>query len=89
MVPELEIPVTDEQEAEENVGFLEGMRCPKCESLGPFSISCSIGCTIYDNAVDQEGGAEWDDDSTCICNEPDCGFEGEVRDFREENQGGG
>lgn len=72
-----------------NTNVLEGMRCPKCASDGPFGISVTITGVVLmtDNGYGfddfEPWGTEWDDSSNCDC--PNCGREGKVRDFREKD----
>lgn len=65
-----------------NTNCLAGMKCPKCDSLEPFSIVCKIGCLVYDDGTDLDHSwdTEWDADSYCRCHE--CEFEGIVHDFK-------
>lgn len=71
------------KEKTENENCLAGMRCPKCRSLEPFKIECSVLMTVTDNGTDEaEGDTEWNDDDYCQCRE--CEFEGKVKDFYDE-----
>lgn len=62
-----------------NTNCLTGLRCPKCGSLEPFNIVCTVVTTFYDAGSDEDHDHEWDDKSYCSCVE--CGFEGTVKDF--------
>lgn len=68
-----------------NENCLEGMRCPKCQSDGPFWIAATITAQVLmsdDGTVEERPeGTTWDDNSSCRC--PECGFALVVGDFRE------
>lgn len=65
-----------------NDNCLRGMRCPVCGSLGSFEIEVTKRVTVYDDGTDDNGGdTEWDDNSSCSCNE--CEHSGVVREFRD------
>ena len=61
------------EEEDENTGVLSNMRCPECESRGPFGIEVLRWVTVYDSGdTDEEGGdTEWGYSSRCRC--LDCG----------------
>lgn len=67
-----------------NEGVLEGMKCPKCGSFGPFDIEVSRWITVEDSGdTDDEGGdTEWEEANPCKCN--DCDMAGTVADFTEK-----
>ena len=69
-----------------NDNCLEGMKCPKCGSEGPFRIWVSVEVMMHDDgSTDSPNGDQvWDNDSSCTCDE--CERRGEVRDFRIINQ---
>lgn len=68
-----------------NTNVLQGMRCPKCESFGPFCISYHTSGIFTDEGEDEQvGDHEWDDDSSCVCQ--DCDYAGIVGDFNEEDK---
>lgn len=74
---ELEIPVGNEN-------CLSGMRCPKCGSFEPFSISGTACFKVWDDGSDEfTQGPEWDEDSVCSCS---CGYQGTVKDFQIQAQ---
>jgi len=69
-----------------NTNCLEGFKCPKCGSEGPFWIQATIYAFVL---MDDEGTLEeretettWDKDSFFRCGE--CGYEGEAKDFNPE-----
>jgi len=66
-----------------NVNCLEGKRCPKCGSYGPFEIVVSTRVLLCDNGTDDaEDGSTWyDDDAPAMCCE--CRHEGKLGDFDE------
>jgi hypothetical protein len=64
-----------------NENCLEGMQCPKCESLEPFVIEITTHVKVWDEGTDiTTGHQEWDHNSYCGC---PCGFSGKVSDFSE------
>ena len=69
-----------------NENCLEGMKCPECESFGPFKIEATkVGMvTVYDDGTedDHEGDMKWKDSSPCECT--DCGHEATVAEFNGE-----
>jgi hypothetical protein len=66
-------------EEKKNTNCLDGLKCPKCGSLGPYGISVRAFATVSDDGTDEFDGVEWEDDSYCGCME--CNFKGEVRNF--------
>lgn len=69
-----------------NSGMLEGFQCPQCQSFEPFQIvECNL-IEVFDQGFGRDIALGWDDDSSCKCVE--CGFEGEVRNFRAEDVSG-
>jgi hypothetical protein len=67
-----------------NVNCLEGWACPRCGNEDEFNIQVLSTVRLTDDgtdayAVDDGGGAEWDDDSYVQCVE--CDLEGIVADF--------
>ena len=63
-----------------NVNHLEGMRCPECESEGPFAIGVHTSVIVHDEEIDVTGADfEWDKYSPCTCQE--CDYDGKVGDF--------
>ena len=64
----------------ENTNCLEGMKCPKCGSLGSYTIGVTATVRVSDNGTDECGNIEWTDDSFCECD--DCGHCGIVKDFK-------
>lgn len=70
-----------------NENCLEGWKCPKCGSEGPFYIiDAVIHATILmndDGTMEEDVTAtDWDDDSPARCYW--CGFDGKVNDFHKE-----
>lgn len=65
-----------------NDNCLQGMRCPKCKSLGPFHILTFAMARVFDDGIESTGAHEWDEASFCACEE--CGHSGDVHDFSEE-----
>ena len=66
-----------------NVNFLEGKRCPKCGSYGPFEVVVSMRVLLYDNGTDnaEDGTTEYGDDAPAMCCA--CQHEGKLEDFDE------
>ena len=66
-----------------NSNCLEGKRCPKCGSHGPFEIVVSLRVLLYDNGTDdaEDGTTEYGDDTPAMC--PDCQHDGTLADFEE------
>jgi len=62
-----------------NENCLEGMRCPKCGSYGPFDIYANCTFRVDDYGAEQSGDVAWDDDSRCWCY--DCQHGGDVKGF--------
>lgn len=64
-----------------NENCLEGMKCPKCGSFGPFNILVTqTGWTsVSDDGTDYiDGDTEWDNASPCECG---CGHSATVAEF--------
>ena len=63
-----------------NDNVLDGFKCPKCGTYGPFWIRCLRDYLFCDEgSIDETGDFEWDDDTHCRCSE--CDFEGAIKDF--------
>jgi hypothetical protein len=64
-----------------NVNCLDGKRCPRCGSYGPFEVVVSMRVLLYDSGADdsEDGSIEYDGDSPAACY--GCGFEGKFGDF--------
>jgi len=68
-----------------NENCLEGMRCPRCGSYGPFRIGVRMTLLVHDDGTEvQSTDVEWDEESFCACTE--CSMRGIVRDFYEEDE---
>lgn len=65
-----------------NTNCLEGMKCPKCGSDGPFRIAVTTIAIMYDDGSDSVGDLRNDDSSFCGCEQ--CGYERNVRAFKQE-----
>lgn len=70
-----------EEEVNGNVNCLEGKRCPKCYSYGPFEIVVSMRVLIHDDGSDdaKDGSIEFDDAAPAMCFA--CRYEGRFGDF--------
>jgi hypothetical protein len=62
-----------------NTNCLAGMKCPVCDSLGPFTICTSCMAEVHDDGIEETQDHEWDLDNTCHCRE--CGLGADVRTF--------
>jgi len=62
------------------------MKCPKCQSEGPFYIVISQVVRMHDDGSDLDYGSpqDWDDGSYCECADSECSFNGIVEDFRND-----
>lgn len=69
---------------EPNTNCLAGMQCPKCKSLGPFSISATALFTMNNDGTDNFGSVEYDGESYCQCTQ--CDHDGIVHNFRTEDR---
>jgi hypothetical protein len=58
---------------------LDGMQCPKCDSLEPFRIRAECTALVYGRWVEHNADMEWNDESACWCE--NCGHEGTVKSF--------
>lgn len=65
-----------------NVNCLEGMRCPKCNSFGPFTIAATVLVDVTDEGTEDCGGDyEWNTDAACVCK--GCDHTGTIATFTE------
>jgi hypothetical protein len=71
-----------QKETQENVNCLSGLRCPNCQSLGPFKIRTTCLMVWTDDGTDDYEDCEFDEDSGCHC--VNCGRLGKVLDFQED-----
>lgn len=69
-----------------NTNCLEGMQCPKCQSLEPFTITAGIKVLVYDAGTeDLNLDYEWEDNASCACEK--CDNAGRIADFKTANGG--
>lgn len=66
-------------EKTKNTNCLAGMKCPTCDSLGPFKINAITTVLMSDEGSEEGGDQEWDNKSHCAC--AACDFHGCVKDF--------
>jgi hypothetical protein len=68
-------------EVSPNVNCLEGKRCPKCGSHGPFEVVVSMRVMLCDNGADdaEDGSIEYDDNALAVCDA--CRYEGKFGEF--------
>ena len=69
-----------------NSNCLEGRRCPRCGSYGPFEIAVQTWALLRDDGTDdpRDSTVEFDEDSSAKC--LDCEYEGKFGDFDEARQ---
>jgi hypothetical protein len=62
-------------QASPNSNCLDGKRCPKCGSYGPFEVFVSMRVLLYDSGADdaEDGSMEFDDATLAICYA--CGYQ--------------
>ena len=66
-------------EHEHNTNCLAGLRCPKCQSYGPYRIACTTYVRMFDDGSDSSTGVDWSPESQCRCSE--CNHAATVQDF--------
>lgn len=66
-----------------NVNCLEGKRCPKCGSYGPFEVVVSMRVLLYDNGANgaEDATSEYGEEARTKCSS--CRHEGQFGDFDE------
>jgi hypothetical protein len=66
-----------------NVNCLEGKRCPKCGSYGPFEVVASMRVLLYDNGTNsaEDATSEYGEEARTKCYS--CRHEGQFGDFDE------
>lgn len=66
-----------------NVNCLEGKRCPKCGSYGPFEVVISMRVLLYDSGTvnAEDSTSEYGEEARTKC--CSCQHEGEFGDFDE------
>lgn len=69
-----------------NSNCLEGMKCPECDSLGPFIFVSECVATWHDEGILESVDFSYVDNKTGACEA--CDYHGLVRDFEISNQGG-
>ena len=65
-----------------NTNCLEGMKCPKCGSGGPFKIEATSIFTIYDDGTEDHSDVNYNGESFCQCYGDDCDYESTVNGFK-------
>lgn len=63
-----------------NTNCLEGLRCPRCGSLGPYGICGETIFFVTDEGVEDHEDVTWDEASACQCYH--CGCRGPLATFR-------
>lgn len=64
-----------------NNNCLAGIKCPKCNSEGPFFIIATAVFEVHDDGTESYSDVDWDGKSHCRCRE--CDYAAAVGDFRE------
>lgn len=69
------------KEVSPNINCLDGKRCPKCGSYGPFEVVVSMRVLLYDSGSDdaEDGAIKYDDNTFAICDA--CKYEGKFGKF--------
>ena len=62
-----------------NTNCLEGMKCPKCRSEGPFRIVTKCWSVVSDDGVEECYDHDWDVNAPCLC--ANCFLDATVRQF--------
>lgn len=62
-----------------NKNCLEGLKCPRCGSFGPYKIDATVLAIVSDEGVEHVEDPDWNDQSSCTC--CDCGHAATVCDF--------
>ena len=68
---------------ERNEDCLEGLKCPRCGSPGPFKIASCCITTIRDDGTEEIGDVDLSDESCCEC--PACGLRERATPFKSES----
>ncbi len=64
-----------------NTNCLEGIKCPKCGSEGPFVVEVTTQVMLHDEgSEDYNSDVRWDGDSYIRCVE--CDHDGQAKEFR-------
>jgi hypothetical protein len=74
----------DKNQTNPNSNCLDGKRCPKCGSYGPFEVVVSMRVLLYDSGSDdaaEDGSIEYDDDALAACYA--CRYKGKFGDFND------
>lgn len=65
-----------------NSEMLDGVKCPKCGSLGPFTIKVTTWASLYDTYVDDiDHDVEWEPDAMTYCGAKGCTMKGPLTEF--------
>lgn len=62
-----------------NSNVLDGLKCPECGSLGPYSILASCFATVTDDGIEETKEFSWQESAYCRCHS--CDYQGTVDDF--------
>ena len=76
--------LADRLPKKKNTNCLEGLACPKCGNDERLIIHGQSAFEVCDDGTDGHGDVEWDDGSHTRC--PQCNFEGNLCEFREEQE---
>ena len=74
---------SDKNATNPNVNCLDGKRCPRCGSYGPFEVVVSMRVLLYDSGTDDadDGSVEYDDAAPAMCYE--CRYRGKFGEFND------
>jgi len=70
-----------ERNSKENENCLEGKKCPRCKSSGPFQVLAEVWIEIEDDGYDFPEASDFQtyDETKCRCTE--CNYAGEFSSF--------
>ena len=71
---------------EKNTNCLEGLACPKCGNDERLIIQGESAFEVTDDGTGTHWDVYWDDSSHTACPNRDCNFEGNLCEFREEQE---
>jgi Zn ribbon nucleic-acid-binding protein len=58
------------------------MICPKCNRDDQLQVTVQMWALLTPDGTEPEGDQEWDSESACMCQ--NCGYAGQVSDFKVE-----
>ena len=69
-----------------NTNCLGGLACPKCGNDERLFIQGESVFEVTDDGTNRHWDVYWDDSSHTVCPKHDCSFEGNLCEFREEQE---